>query len=256
MLGQNFSKQFGLTFQSEEGKDEFAWNTSWGVSTRLIGGMIMTHGDDTGAVVPPRLAPTQVMILPIFRGDDEKVAVMEKAEAVRNELLEAGIRVKVDAREHLRPGPKFWEWERKGVPYRIEIGPKDLAKGQLALAKRVRGEDEPRKEFLPEAQAVAEIPGRLEAMQGDLLETARARREANSHRGITSIGELNEILESGGGFVYSGWSGDPAVEEQVKAETKATIRVIPDPEFRSESTPEKCISGAESKMEVVWARAY
>ena len=256
MLGQNFSKQFGLTFQSEEGKEEFAWNTSWGVSTRLIGGMIMTHGDDVGVVVPPRLAPVQVVILPIFRGDDERVPVMEKAEAVLAQLTQAGVRARVDARDHLRPGAKFWDWERKGVPYRIEIGPRDLAKGQLALAKRVRSEDEPRKEFLPEAEVIAEMPARLEALQQALLAAALTRRNAHSHRGVSSIGELNEIMEAGGGFVFTGWSGDPAVEEQVKNETKATIRVIPDPEFRSDSPPERCISGAESKMEVAWARAY
>ncbi len=257
MLGQNFSKQFGLTFQSEEGKEEYAWNTSWGVSTRLVGGMIMTHGDDTGVVVPPRLAPVQVMILPIFRGDDEKALVMEKAEAVRQQLKEKGIRVRIDGREHLRPGPKFWEWERKGVPLRIEIGPKDLAKGQLAVAKRLRGEDDPKKHFLPEAEVLEGVPGMLEDMQRALLETARARRDAHTYRGVSSIGELSEVLDSGGGFVYTGWNGDPAVEDRVKAETKATIRVIPDAEFRSETTPDTCVSGdGPSKMEVVWARAY
>jgi prolyl-tRNA synthetase len=256
MLGQNFSRQFGLTFQSEEGKEEFAWNTSWGVSTRMVGGMVMTHGDDVGAVVPPRLAPVQVVVLPIFRGDDERTAVLEKAESLRDQLAEAGVRVRMDAREHLRPGAKFWEWERKGVPYRMEIGPRDMEKGQVALAKRVRGEDEPRKEFVPEAQAVQELPTRLQALQSGLLEAARKRRDANTYRGVTSIGELNEIVDGQGGFVYTGWNGDPAVEQRVKDETKATIRVIPDAEFRSETPPEKCISGAESKMEVVWARAY
>ncbi len=256
MLGQNFARQFGLTFQSEEGQEEFAWNTSWGVSTRLIGGMIMSHGDDVGAVVPPRLAPTQVVVLPIFRGDDEKTAVMEKAESVRQTLTERGVRVRVDARDHLRPGPKFWEWERKGVPLRVEIGPKDMEKGQLAVAKRVRGEDEPRKLFLPEQEALDRIPGLLDEMQQGLLDAARKRREDNTYRGVDSIGSLKEIVEGGGGFVYTGWSGDPAVEQQVKEETKATIRVIPDPEFRSETPPEKCLGGGEARMEVVWARAY
>jgi prolyl-tRNA synthetase len=256
-LGQNFSKQFGLRFQSEAGQEEYAWNTSWGVSTRLVGGMIMTHGDDTGIVVPPRLAPAQVVIVPIYRKDGERTAVVEKAFQVRARLAEAGVRVRVDDRDHLNPGAKFWEWERKGVPFRVEVGPKDLEKGQLCLVKRVRGEGEDRKLFLDEGQAIAGLPGRLEAFQQELLDAARARREANSHRGVTSLGELKEILEGPGGFVYTGWSGDPAVEARIKEETKATLRCIPDPDFRSETAPERCIGGdAPAKMEVVWARAY
>jgi prolyl-tRNA synthetase len=255
-LGQNFSKQFDLTFQSEAGAEEYAWNTSWGVSTRLVGGMVMTHGDDTGIVVPPRLAPTQVVIVPIYRKEHERTAVVEKAHELRARLAEAGVRVKVDDRDHLNPGAKFWEWERKGVPFRLEIGPKDLAKEQVVLVKRVTGEGEDRKAFLPEAQALAELPQRLEAFQAQLLERARARREANSHRGVTSLGELKEILDGPGGFVYTGWSGDPAVEERVKEETKATLRCIPGEDFRSSDAPEQCIGGGESQMEVVWAKAY
>jgi prolyl-tRNA synthetase len=255
-LGQNFSKQFDLTFQSEAGAEEYAWNTSWGVSTRLVGGMVMTHGDDTGIVVPPRLAPTQVVIVPIYRKEGERTAVVEKAHQLRERLTGAGVRVKVDDRDHLNPGAKFWEWERKGVPFRLEIGPKDLAKEQVVLVKRVTAEGEDRKAFLPEAQALAELPGRLEAFQAQLLERARARREANSHRGVESFDELKEILEGPGGFVYTGWSGDPAVEERVKEATKATLRCIPAPDFRSPQAPTRCIGGGDSKMEVVWARAY
>jgi prolyl-tRNA synthetase len=256
-LGQNFSKQFDLKFQSEQGTEEYAWNTSWGVSTRLVGGLVMTHGDDTGIVVPPRLAPVQVVVVPIYRKEEERTAVVEKAHQVRVRLTEMGVRAKVDDRDHLNPGAKFWEWERKGVPLRIEVGPKDLEKGQLCLAKRVRAEGEDRKLFLPEEEAVTSIPARLEAFQRELLEAARARREANSHRGVTSMDELKEIMEGPGGFVYTGWSGDPAVEARIKEETKATLRCIPDPDFRSESAPERCIGGdAPSKMEVVWAKAY
>ena len=255
-LGQNFSKQFDLTFQSEAGAEEYAWNTSWGVSTRLVGGMVMTHGDDTGIVVPPRLAPTQVVIVPIYRKEHERTAVVEKAHELRARLVDAGVRVKVDDRDHLNPGAKFWEWERKGVPFRLEIGPKDLAKEQVVLVKRVTGEGEDRKAFLPEAQALAELPQRLEDFQAQLLERARARREANSHRGVKTLEELKEILDGPGGFVYTGWSGDPAVEERVKAETKATLRCIPDADFRSETGPTRCSGGGESKMEVMWARAY
>jgi prolyl-tRNA synthetase len=256
-LGQNFAKQFDLKFQSEEGQEEYAWNTSWGVSTRMVGGMVMTHGDDAGIVVPPRLAPTQVVIVPIYRKDHERAAVVEKAWHVRAALDAMGIRAKVDDRDHLNPGAKFWEWERKGVPFRVEVGPKDLEKGQLCLAKRVRAEGEDRKEFLPEDAAISGLPERLEAFQRELFEAARARREANSHRGVKSMGELKEILEGPGGFVYTGWSGDTSVETRIKEETKATLRCIPDPDFRSETPPESCIGGeAPSKMEVMWAKAY
>ncbi len=255
-LGQNFSRQFGLTFQSEEGREEYAWNTSWGVSTRLVGGMVMTHGDDTGIVVPPRLAPAQVVVVPIYRKEEEREGVVGKAHELRERLTDVGVRVRVDDRDHLNPGAKFYEWERKGVPFRLEIGPRDLAKEQVVLVKRVTAKGEDRKAFLPEAQAVAELPDRLDAFQGELLEAARARREAHSHRGVQSLDELKEILEGPGGFVYTGWSGDPEVEERVKAETKATLRCIPDPDFRSETPPSRCIGGGESRMEVMWARAY
>ncbi len=255
-LGQNFSRQFDLTFQTEEGKEEYGWNTSWGVSTRLVGGLVMTHGDDNGVVVPPRLAPTQVVIVPIWKKDDQAEAVRSKAAELKARLGEQGVRVKVDDRDHLSPGNKFYEWERKGVPIRMELGPRDLENDQVVLVKRVRAEDEDKKEFLPQAQAVAEMPNRLDAFQASLLEASKARREANSHRGVEDIGQLKEIMESGGGFVYTGWSGDPEVEERVKEETKATLRCVPDEEFRSTEVPAKCIGGGEAKMEVVWARAY
>ncbi len=255
-LGQNFSKQFGLTFQSEEGTEEYAWNTSWGVSTRLVGGLVMTHGDDAGIVVPPRLAPVQVVIVPIFRKDEERVAVVEKAHALKAAFAERGVRVRVDDRDHLNPGAKYYEWERKGVPFRLEIGPRDLAKEQVVLVRRVTPEGEDRKVFIPESEAIERMPALLEVFQGELLERARARREAHSHRGVNSFEELKEILEGPGGFVYTGWSGDPAVEERVKAETKATLRCIPDEDFRSEVTPTRCIGGGQATMEGMWARAY
>lgn len=256
-LGQNFARQFDLKFQSENGQEEYAWNTSWGVSTRMVGGLVMTHGDDAGIVVPPRLAPVQVVVVPILRGDDTQAAVLAKAEEVGARLRELGVRVRVDLRDHLSPGAKYYEWERKGVPLRVEIGPKDLQQGQLALARRVTPEGAKRKEFVPEAEALAGMPTRLEAFQRELMESARRRREAHTYRGVNSIGELGEILDNGGGFVYSGWSGDPTVEQRVKDATKATTRVIPSEEFRSDKAPDKCISGqGPATMEVIWARAY
>ncbi len=255
-LGQRFAKQFELTFQSEDGQEEFAWNTSWGVSTRLIGGLVMTHGDDDGLVLPPRLAPAQVVVVPILRGDDVG-PVRDKADEIVSRLKERGVRVRLDARDNVSPGTKYFEWERKGVPFRLEIGPRDLAEGKVALARRLIPEGEKRKEFLPEAQALAELPERLESFQTELLQAARARLEANTVRGVNSIGEMEEAFEGGAGFVFTGWSGDPAVEEAVKERMKATIRLLPDEEFRSDPVPGKCVSGeGDSVKEAAWARAY
>jgi prolyl-tRNA synthetase len=255
-LGQNFAKQFDLKFQTEEGHEEYAWNTSWGVTTRLVGAMVMSHGDDDGLVVPPRLAPVQAVIVPIL-GSDDPAPVMEKTGEVAGRLKDAGVRVKVDSRAHLSAGAKYYEWERKGVPYRIEIGPKDLAKGQLALVRRVTPEGEKRKAFVPEAKAIAELPERLERFQAELLEASRRRREENTVRGVKSLDELAEALDGGAGFVLTGWSGNTKVEEAVKERTKATLRVLLDEEFRSPTAPEKCVSGeGESVAEVAWARAY
>ena len=255
-LGQNFSRQFGLTFQSEEGREEYAWNTSWGVSTRMVGGMVMTHGDDSGIVVPPRIAPAQVVIVPIWRNDAQRSVVLEKAHQFRDQLVAAGVRTRVDERDHLNPGAKFYEWERKGVPFRAEIGPRDVAKEQVVLARRLPFPDGKRKRFLPLHEAVSTLPALLDAFHADLLESARSRREANSCRGVSEMGELQEILQSRGGLVYTGWSGDPAVEERVKQATGATIRVIPDEEFASSNRPSRCIGGGAARMEVAWARAY
>jgi prolyl-tRNA synthetase len=256
-LGQNFSRQFDLKFQSEAGQEEYAWNTSWGVSTRMVGGLVMTHGDDAGIVVPPRLAPVQVVIVPILRGDDTQAAILEKVEEVSSRLRELGVRVKVDARDNLSPGAKFYEWERKGVPFRLEIGPKDLEKGSVAMARRVIPEGAKRKEFVQEAEAVDGMPGRLEAFQNELRDQAIRRRDENTVRGVNSYGELQEALDAGSGFVFTGWNGDPAVEQKIKDMTKATSRVIPDEEFASDVRPETCVSGeGPAKVEVAWARAY
>ena len=257
-LGQNFSRQFDLKFQTETGGEEYAWNTSWGVSTRLVGGLVMTHGDDAGLVLPPRLAPIQVVIVPIYRKDDERALVTEKADAVARVLRDAGCRVKVDNRDTLKPGPKFYEWERKGVPVRIEIGPRDVAQGQVMVVMRTEVlADVARKGPLPEGALAMEIPARLAAYQDALLHAARERREANSHRGVDSLARLNEIMEGPGGFVYAGFCGGTECEERVKAETRATIRVLPFDEHRSGSAPAKCVvCGATAQTEAVWARAY
>ena len=253
-LGQNFAKQFELKFADETGGEAYAWNTSWGVSTRMVGGLVMTHGDDRGLVMPPRVAPIQVVIVPIYRKEDERERVLAKCAEIVAAL--GGVRTHVDDRDKLSPGAKFFEWETKGVPFRIEVGPKDIEKGQLVLARRVPEGDE-RKQFLPEAEVLDSLPERLEAYHAFLFERARARREANSHRGVSSYQQLRELMEGPGGFAYAGWCGDAACEERVKEETRATIRCIPDAEFRSETPPESClVCGGAAQHEVIWARAY
>ncbi|HEX2191400.1 MAG TPA: proline--tRNA ligase [Longimicrobiaceae bacterium] len=254
-LGQNFARQFDFKFASETGAEEYAWNTSWGASTRMVGGLVMTHGDDQGLVMPPRVAPIQVVVVPIFRKDEERTLVMERAREITGMLR--GVRTHLDDRDNLTPGAKFYEWETKGVPFRIEIGPKDVAKQQVVLVQRVVGEGEERKKFLPESDVLSSIHRRLDEFQAFLLERARARREANSYRGVESYERFREILDGEGGFVYTGWCGSAECEAKVKEETKATIRCLPFEEFRSAQAPGTCIvCGGESVAEAVWAKAY
>ncbi|MFW6201048.1 MAG: proline--tRNA ligase [Gemmatimonadota bacterium] len=257
MLGQNFSKQFDLRFQAESGDWEYAWNTSWGVSTRLVGGLVMTHGDDVGIVVPPKLAPIHVVVVPIYRSDDQRATVLEKAAELEAAIGDRGVRVHVDDRDSVKPGAKFYEWERKGVPLRMEIGPRDLEKGQVVLARRVTTGDEERKLFMEESEALARVPELLEAFQAALFDAAERRRESNSHRDVRDYDAFREVIESEGGFVYAGWCGSEACEERVKADTKATIRVLPSEEFRSEEAPRRClVCEGDAETEAVWARAY
>lgn len=256
-LGQNFSRQFGLTFQSETGTEEYAWNTSWGVSTRLVGGLVMTHGDDVGIVVPPMLAPYQVVIVPIYRTDADRSVVLEKAHRVAALLRDEDIRVHVDGRDGMTPGAKFYEWERKGVPLRIEIGPKDVAQQQVVVVLRVAHGDAPRKESISDTGGLVTIPGRLHRYQAALFQAALERREANSHRGVREYSKLQELIEDTGGFVYAGWCGSAECERKVKEDTKATIRVLPFEEFRTPEAPDRCVvCGGEAVEEAVWARAY
>ena len=258
-LGQNFAKAFDLTFQNEAGEQAHAWNTSWGVSTRMVGGMVMTHGDDNGLRLPPRLAPIQVVIVPIWKTDEEREATVARARAIAEDLgsfkrLEhERIRMHVDDRVGIKPGAKYYHWELRGIPLRLEIGPRDLAGNQCMLVRR-----DTREKVAVSMDALAtELPARLEAMQRDMLAAARARMEANSIRERISYDRFKEVMEGEGAFVYAGWCGDPEVEAQVKAETKATIRVIPDAEFRSPDAPTTClVTGRPAKYEVVWARAY
>jgi prolyl-tRNA synthetase len=255
-LGQNFSRQFDLKFQTVNGDWEYAWNTSWGVSTRLVGGLVMTHGDDQGIVLPPKLAPVQVVITPIWKTDDQRALVMEKAESVANMLRQDGVRVHVDARDNLSPGAKYYEWERKGVPLRVEIGPRDVDKQQLVLVKRVVGEGGQRKEFLAEAVALSVIPERLRELQAALLESAR-RRQSDATYHVSEYGPFKKMVAEKGGFYFAGWCGSTGCEDRVKEDTKATIRVLPDQAYRSDPAPERCmVCGEPALHEAVWARAY
>jgi len=255
-LGQNFARAFDVKFQTEEGEHEYVWSTSWGVSTRLVGALIMAHGDDAGLVLPPRLAPHHVVIVPIWKSDEQQALVLGAAGAVREALLEVGLRVHLDDREWLNPGAKYYEWERRGVPLRLEIGPRDVESGNAMMVRRFVEGDDDRKTPVPMSELPARIPAVLDRMQEQLFALALARREAASVRGVRTLDELAAVIEKSGGFVYSGWCGSEACETMVKDRTKATIRVIPDAEFRSEVAPTECLCGQPSLHEVVWARAY
>jgi prolyl-tRNA synthetase len=257
-LGQNFAKVFGLQYQSESGSMEFAWNTSWGVSTRLVGGLVMTHGDDTGLLVPPRLAPTEIVIVPIWRSSEERARVLEAAQKIAVDLGaprlgQERLRVRVDQRDGMKPGAKYYDWEMRGIPLRMELGPRDLDAGQAVLVRRDR------KEKMSVAHGALESEARtlLDRIQAGMLETAREFREANSVRGVDSYDAFRQMMSGEGGFVYAGWCGDAVCEERVKDDTKATIRVLPDEEFRSPEPPRTCLScGRDAAHEALWARAY
>ena len=258
-LGQNFAKAFDLKFQAENGATEHAWNTSWGVSTRMVGGLVMTHGDDTGLRVPPLLAPIELVIVPIYRTPDEQTLVLEAAERIRKSLGDwdrrepARLRIHVDTREGMKPGAKYYEWELRGVPLRLEIGPRDLASNQGVLVRRDTREKRP----VSLGILGEEVSDTLSRMQRDMLAAALDRREANSVRARIDYGAFKELMEGKGGFVYAGWCGDAACEAQIKDETKATIRCLPDEEFQSATKPTACLKcGRPSTVEALWARAY
>jgi prolyl-tRNA synthetase len=251
-LGQNFAKAFDVKYQTAAGGLDYVWSTSWGVSTRLIGGLIMTHSDDKGLVCPPRLAPLQVVIVPIWKTDAERAAVSEGAQRVRRDLTGAGISAQVDDREGMKPGAKYYHWEARGVPIRLELGPRDLAQGQLVLARRTGG-----KGAVPSGGVVAAVREAMDQMQLGLLEAARTRREQNSRRDLHGKQDFIDFMQGAGGFAYAGYCGDAACEASVKEETKATIRALPDEEFRTSPAPTKCIwCGRPAVTEAVWAKAY
>ncbi|UCG88600.1 MAG: proline--tRNA ligase [Gemmatimonadota bacterium] len=250
-LGQNFAKAFEVQYQTAEGELEHVWNTSWGVSTRLVGGLIMSHSDDTGLVCPPRLAPTQVVIVPIWKSDEQRSSVMGVAGQIERELRASGVRVRLDARDGLKPGAKYYEWEGKGVPVRMEIGPRDVADQQAMVARRSGG-----KAPVKLADLVSAMPRVFAEIQSALFAAATERQEENTVRSVTKQ-QLIDLMEGPGGFAFGGYCGGERCEIEVKDRTKATVRVLPDPEFRSEPAPAACVwCGEPAVTEAVWAKAY
>jgi prolyl-tRNA synthetase len=247
-LDQNFARAFDVKFQTEEGDWEHAWNTSWGVSTRLVGALVMTHGDDDGLVLPPRLAPIQVAVVPIWKGSDPKEKILAAGAAVRDRLADAGIAVRLDERDQ-NPGFKFHEWELAGVPLRIELGPRDLAKGSVVCVKRT----DRTKSFVALDDLAGEVPRLLEEIQREMLERARERRDAATFP-VDDYDAFKAKLDETGGFLLAHWCGDGACEEKVQQETRATIRCLA---FEQPEEAGRClICGGESRKRAHFARAY
>jgi prolyl-tRNA synthetase len=248
-LGQNFAKAFDVKYLSKDNKQEFVWATSWGVSTRLIGALIMAHSDDQGLVIPPRLAPVQVVIVPIYKGEEQKKLIDDKVLALVAELKKAGIRVKYDDSENARPGWKFAEHELKGVPVRLAIGARDLEQNVAEVARR----DTKEKSTVSFDGIASYITKLLETIQVDMFEKAKAYRDSHITP-VDSWEEFNEVLNNKGGFVAAHWDGTGETEEKIKDETKATIRCIP---LDGQLEEGKCIfSGNPSKQRVLFALAY
>ncbi len=260
-LGQNFAKAFDVTFQNAEGKREHGWATSWGVSTRLIGGLIMTHSDDNGLVIPPRLAPIHVVICPLGRTDQERAPCISAAEKLARSLRDlpredffnfAPLSVKIDQDYQKSPGFRFAEWELRGVPIRIEIGSKDLEKNSCVLARRDKPGKEGKLLGVPLEQATSQVVDLLRAIQLNLFTRARAFRDAHMHS-ADSYAQFKELIEQPG-FVWAHWDGTRETEDKIAEDTKATIRCIP---FDRPQDPGVCmVTGKPSQGRVVFARAY
>jgi prolyl-tRNA synthetase len=248
-LGQNFAKAFDVKFTSKEGKQEYVWATSWGVSTRLMGALIMTHSDDKGLVLPPKLAPIQVVIVPIYKNESQLEAISEKVNLMVKELRKKNITVKYDDRDTFKPGWKFAEYELKGVPLRIAIGPRDLENGTAELARR----DTLTKEIVNQDVIVTKIEGLLIEMQKSLFDKARIYREEHITE-VNTFEEFKDVIENKGGFVSAHWDGSTDTEDKIKELTKATIRCIPN-DAKNEAG--LCVyTGNPSTKRVLFAKAY
>lgn len=248
-LGQNFANAFDVKFQDKEGKLDYVWGTSWGVSTRLMGALIMAHSDDAGLVLPPKLAPIQVVIVPIYRNDEQLAQISEKVAEITKDLKRLGISVKYDSSDNAKPGFKFAEYELKGVPVRLAMGGRDLENGTVEVARR----DTKTKETVSVEGIAAYVQNLLNDIQESIYKKALTFREENTYK-VDSFEEFNNILDTKGGFILAHWDGTSETEEKIKEETKATIRCIP---LNQEAEEGVCIySGKPSKGRVVFARAY
>jgi len=248
-LGQNFAKAFDVTFQNKEGKIESVWATSWGVSTRLMGALIMVHSDDEGLVIPPKLAPIHVVLVPIYRKDEERIAVIEKIDEIAASLKAAGLKVKVDDRDTHKPGYKFAEWEQKGIPVRLALGPRDLAQNSIELARR----DLKTKEVVSLDGLESRIQDMLEDIQSSLFNKAKQFMESRTYS-VNTWEEFVDVLENKQGFAYAHWDGTGETETKIKEMSKATIRCIPLDNVQEAGT---CIlSGAPSSYRVLFAKSY
>jgi prolyl-tRNA synthetase len=247
-LGQNFAKAFEIQFQGRDKNLQYAWTTSWGVSTRLIGGVIMTHGDDSGLILPPRVAPYQVVVVPIARGNWQET-VLPRARDIQSELMRHGVRVMLDDRDAYTPGWKFAEWEMRGVPLRLEIGPKDIEKSQVLLARRDTREKLP----TPMDGLAAFIVSLLDTIQNNLFERAIKFREEHTQR-VSTYDEFKSVMEGRPGFVIAPWCGSAECEAQIKTETQATLRNIPLTSGAASGACVKC--GRPAEAEAWFAKAY
>ena len=248
-LGQNFAKAFDVKYATKEGKQEHVWATSWGVSTRLMGGLIMTHSDDDGLVLPPNLAPIQVAIVPIYKGEEQLAQISEQVAVMKAELEAKGISVKYDDRDTHKPGFKFAEYEFKGVPVRLAIGPRDMENGTVEVARR----DTKEKEILQQSDIANKVEHLLENIQKNLFQKAIDFRENLTHK-ADSWDEFKDLIENKTGFIEAHWDGTPETEEKIKQETKATIRCIP---LNNKLEAGKCVfTGNPSTQRVVFAKSY
>ena len=247
-LGQNFAKAFDVTFQDRENKETFVYATSWGVSTRLVGGVVMAHGDDRGLVLPPKIAPVQVIIIPIAKTDDDKKLIMHHVNNIVSQCVEKEIRIKVDDSNN-SPGFKFNEWELKGVPIRLEIGIRDISNKEVVLARRDTGD----KQSVKLDNILKSIQEQLDEIQINILRKATDFRDKNTFK-VKSFEEFKDLINKTSGFIRCGWDGTAVTENAIKNETKATIRCIP---FNSKPKGIKCIySGKEALHEAIFAKAY
>jgi prolyl-tRNA synthetase len=248
-LGQNFAKAFDVKFTNKEGREDFVWSTSWGVSTRLMGALIMAHSDDNGLILPPKLAPFQVVIVPIYKKTEQLRSISEKVTSIVKELKDKGISVKYDDNDNKKPGWKFAEYELKGVPVRLAIGPRDIENGTVEVARR----DTLQKEVVPVEGISERIEKLLNDIQIGIYKKALLFREENTRK-VDTWEEFKKVLNTKGGFILAHWDGTTETENKIKEETKATIRCIP---IDIEQEPGKCIySGKQSKQRVIFGIAY